>query len=63
LLTLFVCFRFFDILKIYPANKIDQQKSKYWAVIGDDLVSGIYASAATFLLLHFIFPFPFKYLH
>jgi len=54
LLTLFVTFRFFDIIKIYPANWIDAQKTKSWAVIGDDLVSGIYASIVTYFTLPFL---------
>ena len=56
MLTLFITFRFFDIKKIYPANRIDRQKKKFWAVIGDDLVSGIYASATTFLVINFVLP-------
>ena len=54
LFTLFVTFRVFDIIKIYPANWIDAQKSRWWAVIGDDLVSGIYAAGASYFLIPYL---------
>ena len=41
-LIAFVTFRFFDIYKIYPINKIEDLKGAY-GVILDDIVAGIYS--------------------
>ena len=38
----FVTFRFFDIYKIYPINKMEDLKGSY-GVILDDIVAGIYS--------------------
>ena len=40
----FILFRFFDILKFYPANIIDRKYSNYFGVIFDDIIAGIQAS-------------------
>ena len=37
-----VAFRFFDIYKIYPINKMEDLKGSY-GVILDDIVAGIYS--------------------
>ncbi len=54
----FVAFRFFDIIKPFPAGMIDRrwkagsgkgaapQGSNGWAVVLDDLVAGVYANVA-----------------
>ena len=42
LLIAFVTFRFFDIYKIYPINKMEDLKGSY-GVILDDIVAGIYS--------------------
>lgn len=39
----FLAFRFFDILKIYPANKLEKKHGSL-GVVGDDLIAGIYAN-------------------
>ena len=41
-LIAFVSFRFFDIYKIYPINKMEDLKGSY-GVILDDIVAGIYS--------------------
>ena len=41
-LIAFVTFRFFDIYKIYPINKMEDFKGSY-GVILDDIVAGIYS--------------------
>tara|TARA_B100000902_G_C27295811_1_gene909853 strand:+ start:174 stop:632 length:459 start_codon:yes stop_codon:yes gene_type:complete len=41
-LIAFVSFRFFDIYKIYPINKIEDLKGSY-GIILDDIVAGIYS--------------------
>lgn len=46
---LFMAFRFFDIVKIQPARYFDNMKSPA-GVLMDDVVSGIYAGAAVYLL-------------
>ena len=48
----FVLFRFFDIYKPFPINKIDQNIKNGFGVILDDIVAGIYSIIAllTFVL-------------
>ena len=41
-LVAFISFRFFDIYKIYPINKMEDLKGSY-GVILDDIVAGIYS--------------------
>jgi len=53
LATVFITFRFFDILKFWPASRID--KINHGAgTICDDIVSGLYAGILTKLLLSFL---------
>ena len=47
---IFVLFRFFDILKIFPANLIDKNMNNSFGVILDDLVASIYTIICLFLL-------------
>ena len=39
---IFILFRFFDILKIFPANIVDRRLKSAFGVILDDLIAGIY---------------------
>ena len=48
----FILFRFFDILKIFPANIIDKKYSDHYGVIFDDIIAAIQA-----LIIIFIFKF------
>lgn len=57
LLLLFLFFRFFDIVKIWPASYFDKKMQHGAGVIIDDLVSGIYAG-----LLHFAALYSFSFL-
>jgi phosphatidylglycerophosphatase A len=50
----FALFRFFDILKFYPANVIDRKYSNYFGVIFDDIIAGIQASLVI-LLYYFLY--------
>ena len=50
-LLIFILFRFFDIVKIYPANWIDINLKNSLGVILDDLVAGVYC-VLTFLLVN-----------
>lgn len=46
----FVCFRFFDIFKIYPASLIEKRIGGS-SVMLDDAVAGIYANIAAHLIM------------
>lgn len=46
----FFLFRFYDIVKPYPARQIDEKLKGGWGVMADDLVAGIYALCT----LHFL---------
>jgi len=50
----FFLFRFFDIVKVPPANIIDRRMENGWGVVLDDVVAGMYACAMLHLLLRFI---------
>ena len=50
----FILFRFFDILKIYPANIIDKKYSNHYGVIFDDIIAAIQT-----LIVIFIFKFAY----
>jgi phosphatidylglycerophosphatase A len=49
----FFLFRFFDIVKPFPANKA-QDLPKGWGVMCDDLIAGIYASIGLRLIDRFL---------
>lgn len=53
LILLFFAFRFFDIAKIQPAGLFDKMKSPF-GVMMDDVVAGIYAGGASFLLVYLL---------
>lgn len=40
----FLAFRFFDIIKIWPANWMDQRLKGGFGIMADDIVAGIYAA-------------------
>ena len=42
IVSIFILFRFFDILKIFPANIVDKKLKSSFGVILDDLIAGIY---------------------
>ena len=48
----FVLFRFFDIVKPYPANKLQELKGGF-GVMYDDLVAGVYAAVLVTLFIKF----------
>ena len=39
---IFIIFRFFDILKPFPANWIDKNFKNAYGIVSDDIVAGIY---------------------
>ena len=50
LFLIFIIFRFFDILKIYPANLIDQKMKNALGVVLDDLIAAIYTIITLYVL-------------
>jgi phosphatidylglycerophosphatase A len=49
-LFLFLLFRFFDITKIYPINRVENISAPGWGVMLDDVVAAIYAVIVAFIL-------------
>ena len=47
---IFIFFRFFDILKIFPANWIDKNIKNSFGVILDDIVAGVYCIISLYLI-------------
>lgn len=50
----FVYFRFFDIVKVWPASVLEKQHGGF-GVMMDDVVAGVYANIATFLTINYLF--------
>ena len=50
MILIFILFRFFDILKIFPANIVDKRVKSAFGVILDDLIAGIY----TIIILYIV---------
>ena len=42
----FLLFRFFDIIKVYPANRFERLPGG-WGIMMDDVVAGLYAGVVT----------------
>jgi phosphatidylglycerophosphatase A len=57
LFILFALFRFFDIVKFYPASYFDKKVLHGAGTILDDIVSGIYAGFIYLIINHFFHPF------
>lgn len=53
-LLIFVLFRFFDIVKIYPASYFDKKVHHGSGTILDDIVSGVYAGLLFLIIELFI---------
>ena len=51
---IFLLFRFFDILKFYPANVIDKKIKNSFGVVLDDLVAALYCIIILYILNVFI---------
>ena len=49
-IIIFILFRFFDILKPYPAKWIDKNIKNAWGVLLDDIFAGIYCLIVLFFL-------------
>ncbi len=44
----FLAFRFFDIVKVWPARTIDRDMKGGWGIMLDDIAAGLYAAALTY---------------
>ena len=55
LFILFVLFRFFDIIKFWPASYFDKRVKHGAGTILDDIVSGIFAGVCYLFINHFLF--------
>ena len=44
----FLAFRFFDIVKVWPARLVERKLKGGWGIMLDDLVAGAYAAALTY---------------
>lgn len=53
LFILFVLFRFFDIVKVWPASYFDKEVHHGAGTILDDIVSGIFAGLVYLVINHF----------
>tara|TARA_B100001996_G_C18487528_1_gene526261 strand:+ start:200 stop:673 length:474 start_codon:yes stop_codon:yes gene_type:complete len=54
LILIFLIFRLFDIIKIFPANFIDKKIKNGYGVILDDIVAGLYTVLTLVILNAFI---------
>lgn len=48
----FVLFRFFDIVKPYPANRLQELRAGF-GIMYDDLVAGVYAAVLVWIFIKF----------
>ena len=51
---IFFIFRFFDIIKVFPANYIDNELKNGYGVILDDIIAGFYTILTLWILNAFI---------
>jgi len=52
MIAAFFAFRFFDILKPFPARKLERRCSGGWGVMLDDVAAGVYANLAVRVAVH-----------
>lgn len=50
----FLLFRFFDVVKVWPARYFDRRMKNGYGVVLDDVAAGLYACAALHLLLGYL---------
>ena len=50
----FLCFRVFDIVKVWPANVMERRLKGGLGIMADDMVAGLYAGAASLALVTLI---------
>jgi len=44
----FFFFRFFDVVKVWPANIAERRLKGGWGIMTDDMIAGAYAAAVTY---------------
>ncbi|HVO67504.1 MAG TPA: phosphatidylglycerophosphatase A [Syntrophales bacterium] len=49
----FILFRFFDILKIFPAGYFQRSLPGGWGIVMDDVVAGMYGNITLLLIIKF----------
>jgi phosphatidylglycerophosphatase A len=54
LTLIFLIFRLFDVVKVFPANYIDNNFKNGYGVILDDIIAGIYTILSLVILNAFI---------
>lgn len=52
MIAVFFAFRFFDILKPFPARMLERRCAGGWGVMLDDVAAGVYANIAVRLAFH-----------
>lgn len=50
----FLLFRFFDIVKVFPAGYCQRLLPGGWAVVGDDVVAGIYGNLVLLSVIRWV---------
>ena len=55
LIPAFILFRFFDIVKIWPASYFDKEVKHGMGTILDDIVSGLFAGISYYIIFNYIF--------
>ena len=50
IILIFIFFRFFDILKVFPANIVDKKILNEFGVILDDIIASIYTIVTIYLI-------------
>ena len=53
----FIAFRFFDVVKLPPANWAQDKLPGGWGVAGDDLIAGLQAGVVLYLVQLYVFPY------
>ena len=53
LLASFILFRFFDIIKLWPASYFDKNIKNGYGVVLDDIVAGLYSFIILYFLVYF----------
>jgi phosphatidylglycerophosphatase A len=51
----FVVFRFFDIVKPYPINRVDKEMKNGFGVMLDDVIAGVYTSIFLLIVISFLY--------
>jgi len=50
----FILFRFFDIIKLWPASFFDGRVKNAFGVMMDDVIAGLYGAVILYAVLFFI---------